>query len=191
MLVLKFLDLLKGIHELAHNTFFFKGETEFNEQIASFIAEKGSLMFIEEHFGRASPLYQQALDLQSDERLIAGFFQDLYDRLKRLYAQELSQEEKLRLREEIFVNGRERLTELSKLLKAKGTDSLDKINNAVVLAYRRYLPSSGGLLQQSYKALGGDMKGFLELLRTIQKSKKPPYRFLEQWLQARLILPSG
>jgi predicted aminopeptidase len=179
------------IHELVHNTVFFKGETEFNEQVASFIAEKGSLMFIEEHFGRPSPFYQYALDLESDERLMAGFFQELYDKLRMLYDQELPREEKLRLREDIFVHGRERLTELGKFLKTEGSNSPGGLNNAVVLAYRRYLPTSEGLLQQAYKASGGDIKGFLELLRTIQKSKKPPYRFLESWLQKRLTSSSN
>jgi predicted aminopeptidase len=179
------------IHELVHNTLYFKGETNFNEQIASFIAEKGTLMFIEEHLGCTSPFYQYALDLQSDERLMAVFFQDLYDSLKRLYAQKLSQEEKLRLREEIFARGLERLTELNKSLKTRGLDSPGGLNNAVVLAHRLYLPLSEGLLQQAYEASGGDIKSFLELLRTVKKSKEPPYRFLESWLQKRLTSSSN
>ncbi|OGP53002.1 MAG: hypothetical protein A2Y65_04320 [Deltaproteobacteria bacterium RBG_13_52_11] len=180
------------IHELVHNTVFFKGETEFNEQIASLIAEKGSLMFIEERFGLSSPSYQFALDLVGDEGLIAGFFQELYDVLKGLYTQDLPPEEKVRMREEIFAHGQRRLAEFSKQLKARDpSDHIGRLNNAVVLASRRCLSPSQGLLQQAYEALGGDVRGLIELLLTMRKSKEPPYRFLERWLQERPTPLSG
>jgi predicted aminopeptidase len=176
------------IHELVHNAIFFKGETEFNEQIASLIAEKGSLMFIEERFGPSSSAYQLVLDLARDEELMAGFFQGLYDALKELYARDLSREEKLRLREEIFVLWQRRLVELNKQLKVEGgAEPIEKLNNAVVLAYRRYLPSSASQLQQAYEALGNDVKGLIELLLTMRKAKETPYLFLKRWLEKRPI----
>lgn len=179
------------IHELVHTTVFFKGETEFNEQIASFIAEEGSLMFIEERFGMPSSLYRHARDLVVDEELIAGFFQELYDVLKGLYAQDLSPDEKLRMREEIFARNQQGLTELSRQLRTGDfSGRLERLNNAVVLAYRRYLNTPGSLLHQAYEALGGDVKGLIELLLTMRRSKEPPDRFLERWLQKRPGPPS-
>ncbi|MCJ7662670.1 MAG: aminopeptidase, partial [Desulfobacterales bacterium] len=169
------------IHEIVHNTIFFKGETEFNEQVASLIAEKGSLMFIEERFGLRSPAYQLALNLVRDEELKAGFFQGLYDVLKGLYARDLSREEKLSMREEIFVLWQRRLVELNKQLKVEGdSEPIERLNNAVVLAYRRYLPSSASLLQQAYEALGNDVQGLVELLLTMRKAKEPPSFFLKR-----------
>lgn len=180
------------IHELVHNTIYFKGETEFNEQIASLIAEKGSLMFIEERFGLHSPSYQLTLDIARDEQLMAGFFEDLYSSLKELYARDLPQDEKLKMREEIFAHGQRRLAELNKQLKAAGSSGLlERLNNAVVLAYRRYLPPSQGLLQQAYEALGSDVKAFIELLLTMRKSKEPPHSFLQRWLEKRPLPPSS
>jgi predicted aminopeptidase len=180
------------LHELVHNTIYFKGETEFNEQIASLIAEKGSLMFIEERFGLHSPSYRRALDLARDEELTAGFFEDLYSMLKELYAQDLPQDEKLKMREEIFAHGQRRLVELNKQLKAAGSSGpLENLNNAVVLAYRRYLTPSQGLLQQAYEAVGSDVKAFIELLLTMRKSKEPPHSFLQRWLEKRPIPPSS
>jgi predicted aminopeptidase len=180
------------IHELVHNTIYFKGETEFNEQIASLIAEKGALMFIEERFGLHSPSYQLALELDEDERIMARFFQELYDALKGLYAQNLPQRERLRMREEIFARGQGRLAELSKQLRTGNfTGPLEGLNNAVVLAYRRYLTQSDDLLQQAYEACGGDVRGFIALLLTVRKSKEPPYRFLKRWLQERSSHLSG
>jgi predicted aminopeptidase len=180
------------IHELVHKTVYFKGETDFNEQIASLIAEKGSLMFIEERFGLDSAEYQTARDIASDDKLMAGFFQDLYDALKGLYARDLPMAEKLRLREEIFALGQQRLAVLSKQLKAgEAFESREKLNNAVVLAYRRYMTPSQGLLQQVYEAVGSNVKAFIELLLAAQKSKESPASFLAQWLETRPQPPTG
>jgi len=178
------------IHELVHTTVFFKGETEFNEHIASFIAEKGTLMFIEERFGSSSDWYNFAQDRARDEDVVAGFFQGLYDSLKVLYAQDISREEKLRTRQEIFAHGQQDLIELSRQLTAEDfSGRIGQLNNAVVLAYRRYLPFSTGLLHQVYEELGGDVKGLIELLCTIRKAKISPQPFLERWLLARSLHP--
>lgn len=180
------------IHELVHNTIYFKGETEFNEQIASLIAEKGSLMFIEERLGLHSPSYQRALDLAGDEEVTAGFFEDLYSMLKELYAQDLPQDEKLKMREEIFALGQRRLVEFNKQLKAAGgAGPIERLNNAIVLAYRRYTTPSQGVLHRAYEALGSDVKVLIKLLLTIRKSKEPPHSFLERWLEKRPMPPSG
>lgn len=174
------------LHELVHSTVFFKGETEFNEQVASLIAEKGSLMFIEERFGLCSAEYQMALDIAADDKLTAGFFQDLYDVLRGLYARDLPMAEKLRLREEIFALGQRRLAELNNQLKTQGVfEPIEKLNNAVILAYRPYLPSSSGPLQQAYEALDSNVPRLVELLLIMRESKEPPYLFLKRWLEER------
>jgi predicted aminopeptidase len=180
------------IHELVHSTVYFKGETEFNEQIASLIAEKGTLMFIEERFGLHSPSYQRALDLARNEKLTARFFEELYDVLRGLYVRDLPVIEKLRMREEIFGQWQRKLVELNKQLKVEGgAESGERLNNAVVMAYRRYLPSSACLLQQAYEALGNNVPALVKLLLTMRKSKEPPYLFLQQWLEKRPIPPPG
>jgi predicted aminopeptidase len=179
------------IHELVHNTVYFPGETEFNEQIASLIAEKGSLMFIEERFGLQSSSYQLALDLDRDEELVAGFFEDLYQALKGLYSQDLSTAEKLRIREEIFAFWQQRLVELNKQLKAEGRSGpIEKLNNAAVLASRRYLVPPQGPLQQAYEALDNDVPALIQLLLAMRKAKEPPLLFLQHWLQERTSHPS-
>jgi predicted aminopeptidase len=180
------------IHELVHNTVFFKGETEFNEQLASFVAERGTLLFIKERFGTSSAFYQFALDHAQDEELITRLFQELYDALEELYDQDLSREEKLRQREEVFAHGHGRLAELSKELRTEGiADHRERLNNAVVLAHRRYGIPPHGVLQQAYEALGEDVKGLVELMQTVRKSKEEPHRFLERWLTTRVSPPSG
>jgi predicted aminopeptidase len=180
------------IHELVHNTIFFKGETEFNEQLASFVAEKGTLQFITERFGAASPLYQVALDLGRDEDLVSSVFEELYDALQRLYAQNLTREEKIKEREEIFARGHDQLAELSKQLTTEDFSvQIGRLNNAVILAYRRYRVPADGLIAKAYEALGGDVEGLVNLLQTVRKSKEEPSQFLERWLRERSTSLSG
>ena len=180
------------IHELVHNSVFFKGDTEFNEQLASFIAEKGTFQFITEHFGASSPLYQFALDLSRDEELVSTVFEELYSALQRLYKQDLTLEEKIGKREEIFAHGQRRLAELNKELKT-GVYLVPRggLNNAVVLANRRYRIPQDGVLAKAYEVLGEDVKGLVALLRTARKSKEEPARFLERWLQEHSSRPSN
>lgn len=180
------------IHELVHNTVFFKGETEFNEQLASFVAEKGTLLFITERFGASSPLYQVAIDLGRDEELVASVFDDLYDALQGLYAQDLTREEKIRKRKEIFAHGCDQLEKLNKQLKTgEFSVPMGGLNNAVVLAYRRYRLPADGLIVKAYEALGEDVKDLVDLLQTVRKSRQEPSRFLERWLQERPTPPAG
>jgi predicted aminopeptidase len=180
------------IHELVHNTVFFKGETALNEGVASFIAEKGTLLFITEQFGASSPQYQLALDLNRDEVLISGVFEALYDALQKLYAQDMAREEKIRKREAIFSHWQRILADLNSQLKTKEFSvSMAHLNNAVVLAHRRYHLSSEGLIIRAYKALGEDVAGLVELLRAVRTSKEEPSRFLEKWLQERSSSPPG
>ncbi|MBN1253743.1 MAG: aminopeptidase [Deltaproteobacteria bacterium] len=180
------------IHELVHNTVFFKGETALNEGLASFIAEKGTLLFITEQFGASSPQYQLALDLNRDEELISGVFEALYDALQKLYTQDITREEKIDKREEIFAHGQRCLADLNNQFKKKNFSvSMGGLNNAVVLAHRRYHFPSEGLIVKAYEALGEDLKGLVELLRTARKSKEEPSRFLEKWLQERSGYPPG
>jgi predicted aminopeptidase len=180
------------IHELVHNTIFFKGETEFNEQLASFVAEKGTLQFITERFGAASPLYQVALDLGRDEDLVSSVFEELYDALQSLYAQNLTREEKIKEREEIFARGHDQLADLSKQLTTEDFSvQIGRLNNAVILAHRRYRVSADGLIAKAYEALGGDMEGLVNLLQTVRKSKEESSQFLERWLRERSTPLSG
>jgi predicted aminopeptidase len=180
------------IHELVHNTVFFKGETEFNEQLASFIAEKGTMQFITEHFGASSPLNQFALDLSRDEEVVSNVFEELYSTLQGLYKQDLTLEEKIKKREEIFAQGQHQLAELNKLLKTGNFSvPMGGLNNAVVLANRRYRMPQGGVIIKAYEALGEDVKDLVELLQTARKSKEKPTLFLEQWLQKRFSSPLG
>ncbi len=58
------------IHELTHATIFIKGEIEFNENLASFIGERGTELFLTSHFGDSSAQLIEYIHSESDSRAL-------------------------------------------------------------------------------------------------------------------------
>ncbi|MEQ9048704.1 MAG: aminopeptidase, partial [Marinoscillum sp.] len=58
------------IHELTHATLFVKNEVEFNENLASFIGEKGAEHFLISHFGDSSAQHLEYLQSQADSKTL-------------------------------------------------------------------------------------------------------------------------
>jgi len=175
------------IHELVHNTIFVKGETEFNEQVASFVGRTGTVLFIEERFGPSSSYHSFARDFTRDEEIAADFIRDLSGRLMALYGQDLSRKETLERREEIFSEAQKRFSVLKEELRTEYFGHFDrmKFNNAVIVAYKRYLNPPDSLLYEVYDALDRDLRSFVQLLHDIPKGGEPPTVYLRQWLQRR------
>ncbi len=58
------------IHELTHATLFIKDEIEFNENLASFIGEKGAEMFLVSYFGDSSAQHLEYIQSEADSKLL-------------------------------------------------------------------------------------------------------------------------
>ncbi|MFY0600036.1 MAG: aminopeptidase [Cyclobacteriaceae bacterium] len=61
------------IHELTHATIFVKNEIEFNENLASFIGERGAELFLAQQFGDSSEAYLDYIQSQSDGRRLTEY----------------------------------------------------------------------------------------------------------------------
>lgn len=60
------------IHELTHGTLFVKGNVDFNENLATFIGDKGAELFLISHFGKNSEELRQYLFKNHDRELLSG-----------------------------------------------------------------------------------------------------------------------
>ncbi|WP_421764299.1 aminopeptidase [Ekhidna sp.] len=56
------------IHELTHSTLFVKNDIEFNENLASFIGEKGAILFLTQKYGKNSEPYFDYILAEEDSR---------------------------------------------------------------------------------------------------------------------------
>jgi predicted aminopeptidase len=83
------------IHEQTHATLFVKGQTQFDEELASFVGEEGALDWLAETRGVASAEYRGAQEEIADSRAFLSLLRELSGSLQRVYRSPLSREEKL------------------------------------------------------------------------------------------------
>lgn len=74
------------IHELVHATIFVKDSVDFNENLASFIGDKGTYKFLRDQYGADSEIYQDYLEEESDEKKYTAHILRGADKLEALYS---------------------------------------------------------------------------------------------------------
>ena len=176
------------LHEMTHATVYFKDEADFNEQLATFIGNRGAIDFLIEKHGVESKEVTEAIHIQEDDLLFSRWVDQACQRLSTYYAKEISRDEKLRGREEIFRSIKEEFREIKVQFKTDCYKDFEKkdLNNAVLLAYRRYIH---GLekFEALYEYLGRDLKKVIEFFKEVQASGESPPSFLDRWMKERGI----
>ena len=159
------------LHEMTHATIYFKGQTDFNEQIATFVGNQGSIDFLKEKYGSGSQEVELAIHYQEDDLFFSQWIDQACQQLSHFYSREISKDEKLRGREEFFQRLKEDFREKLASFKTEGYKHFEKveINNAVLLAYRRYIHRLEKL-QALYGQLGRETRGVVEYFKDIQNS---------------------
>ena len=170
------------LHEMAHATVYFKGETDLNEQLATFIGNRGSIDLLTEKYGPGSKEAALATDYQEDDLLFAGWIDQAHKRLSEFYDRPISKEEKLRGREDLFRSIQNDFREMKHQFKTDCYKDVERVelNNAVILAYRQYFHRLDRW-ENLYDAKGRDLRKVVEFLKEIQASgdKKILASFLE------------
>ena len=159
------------LHEMSHATIYFKGETDFNEQLATFIANRGTIDFLIEKYGMGSKEVAEAIHIQEDDLLFSKWMDQVCQRLSNYYAKEISRDEKLRGREEIFRSIKEEFREIKVQFKTDCYKDFEKkeLNNAVLLAYRRYIHRLEKF-ETLYESMGKDIRKVVEFFKKIKAS---------------------
>lgn len=176
------------LHEMTHATVYYKGQTDFNEQMATFIGNQGAIHFLTEKYGPASKEVIEAIHAQEDDILFSRWIDQACQRLSKFYAREISRDEKLKGREEVFQSIQEEFREIRGYFKTDCYENFEKVdlNNAVLLAYRRYVHRLENF-QALYKYLENDLRRMMEIFREIQVSGEEPSSYLERRMQERGI----
>jgi predicted aminopeptidase len=169
------------LHEMAHATVYFKGETDFNEQLATFIGNRGAIDFLIEKFGKGSKEVAEAIHIQEDDLLFSRWIDQGCQRLSTYYEKEIPRDEKLRGRQEIFQSIREEFKEIKAQLKTDCYRDFDKmsLNNAVLLAYRTYIHRLERF-EALYESFGKDLRKVVEFFKEARASGQPPSSFLNR-----------
>jgi len=161
------------LHEMTHATFYIKGETSLNEQVATFIGNQGAVDFFKERHGPNSIEVTEANHAQEDDLLFSRWVNRACEQVSRLYDQDISREEKLKGREDLFRSLKDDFRRVKTQFKTESCPDLERLelNNAVLLAYRRYFHQLERF-EALYKNLGQDLRKVVEHFKEIQASGK-------------------
>jgi predicted aminopeptidase len=159
------------LHEMVHATVYFKGETDFNEQLATFVGNRGAIDFLIKKYGEGSKEVLEAFHNQEDDLLFSKWVDRVCQQLSTYYAKEISRDDKLRGREEIFQSIKEEFRGIKAQFKTDCYKDFDKkdLNNAVLLAYRRYIHRLEKF-EVLYESMGKDLRKVVEFFKRLQRS---------------------
>jgi predicted aminopeptidase len=174
------------LHEMAHATVYFKGNTDFNEQMATFIGNQGAIDFLAKKYGSESQAVLAAVESQEDDLLFSQWVDQAYQQLSTFYEQAISREEKLKGREEVFLSLQEEFRELQPRFKTRGYRNFEQIplNNAALLAHRQYFHRLEKF-ERLYEYLSRDLRRVVEEMREIRASGEEPGVYLDRWMKEK------
>ncbi len=141
------------LHELTHTAIFLKGQADFNEALATYVGETACERFLVSKFGADSHELLEYRRGLADQEARSKALGELYAELEALYLGPGTDAEKLEKRRPLFER-------YEKLL------GLKKLNNAVVLAQRRYRHDLSDFKRAHEKA-GDDWRKFLEAMKAL------------------------
>ena len=129
------------IHELLHQTVWVKGSVSFNESLASFVGDHGTLAYLAWRYGEHSQEVQHYQDVLHDAGVFEAYVQALIERLDALYKEPISREEKLQRREQLFDEAKTAYPTVFPHMKTtyyRRFFERRTLNNAVLLSFHRY-----------------------------------------------------
>lgn len=103
------------IHELTHATLYVDGDAEFNENLATFVGDRGAYLFLEDKFGLDSKEYEDYANRMNDVALFVDAGLDEYKKLEALYASfndEMRLWRKRELKQQFFQNALKRMKQV-------------------------------------------------------------------------------
>ena len=176
------------LHEMTHATVYFKGQTDLNEQIATFVGNQGAIDFLTEKHGKGSREAVEAIHCREDDLVFSHWINQACQQLSDFYAKEISRDEKLRGREAFFHHLKEDFKETMASFKTEGYRNFEKveINNAVLLAYHRYIHRLDDF-QALYAYFGADLKRMIGFLKEIPGRRQEASSYVERWMKERGI----
>jgi len=172
------------IHELLHETVFKSGDTTFNESLATFVGRTGSVDYFRRERPDAPDIAATAIANAQDTDRYNTFIFDLYSELDAFYASDMTSQQKIAGREQIFQSARDRFT--AKVLPLMNSPQrFDWVadlptNNAWMLANYRYNLDLD-VFQKIHDATGGDWELSLGVFRQAARANDP-WSFMNAWL---------
>jgi predicted aminopeptidase len=174
------------LHEMTHTTIYFKGETDFNEQMATFVGNRGAIDFLTERYGEESQEVVEAIHTQEDDLLFSRWIDQACQRLSNFYSKDITRDEKIKGRQEIFGSLKEEFEKISFKTDCYKNFGKKDLNNAVLLAYRRYIHHLENF-DAVYEYLGNNLRRMIEFFKEMRVSREEPSSYIKRWMKEKGI----
>jgi predicted aminopeptidase len=157
------------IHEMSHATIFVKDSIDFNENLSTFIGDRGAEKFLISKYGRDSKEYQQYLNEDKDFLKFSDHMLRASEKLDSLYStmtEKMSIDEKRKLKKEMIERIVTSLDTLTLSTDSKpGTRYKNRLpNNAYFMNFRRYQSQQDDFWMEYRGKFNEDLKGYIEYL---------------------------
>ena len=155
------------IHELTHGTIFVKNDVQFNENLASFIGDKGALLFLKHKHSEDSEAIKTYLDELSDLQKIRAHMHKAAGELKKFYKEKggLKPEKEKKERIQKILSDMDTLS-LNSFDKVRKMQVLkDTLNNTFFTDFLMYREDQKILEKTFNEDFGGDFNLYFNYLK--------------------------
>lgn len=158
------------IHEMSHATIFVKDSIDFNENLATFIGDRGAEKFLLASYGADSREYTTYMDEERDYKVFSEHMLRGAQKLDSLYGTLQtgdSHEKKLRLKKDLIqrvVDSLDTLSLSGKLLKPSLRYQQKLPNNAYFMNFMRYQAKQDIFEEEWRNRFQGDLKAYIKYL---------------------------
>jgi predicted aminopeptidase len=163
------------IHELLHQTVWIKGHVSFNESLANFVGEHGTLAYLAQRYGAESPEVHSYQDVRADAKVFEAYMHALIERLQTLYQQPISRAEKIHRREQIFAEAKAAYPAVFSDMKTPYYQRYFEqrtLNNAVLISFQQYHRDTS-FFEQALVEHGGDLRRMIATFKTLRSDQIP------------------
>lgn len=173
------------IHEQTHATIYLKGQAQFNEELATYIGNKGALEFVKSKYGEDSEEYRNAVCVSRDSQKYGSIMKKLVKDLDKIYKSDDSSESKLEKKQQTIDFFRHNLkNNYDSIFETPNYRNLGnmKINNASLAVWMTYT-FDVDLFEQLYRKKGNNLRNLMDYIRTLKKLKGDPKVHIREFLQ--------
>lgn len=157
------------IHELTHGTLFVKDSVTFNENLASFIGDRGAVLFLQDKYGKGSDQVNEFIDNNKDEEAFKQYMLLSAKRLDSLYVSmsDFALEEKEQLKTKLIEEIKIGFNSVEfKSQRYVGYFNDFTPNNTFFMSLLRYNSQQDVLAITLEHQFDGDLLAYLEHLKT-------------------------
>lgn len=172
------------IHETVHANLYIKNASDFNEQLATFLGNKGSEAYYKSNQTLKTSAFKYVQDSAYDEKLFSDFLSRELKELDIFYTGQLADKENSLSNKEVAKKSR--LAQIQKKFKSEIQSKLktnaythfgsSELNNAILISYKTYLMDLSDF-DRIFEKHDHNFRNFFAFCKSLEKSDDPQKAF--------------